>query len=600
LTKHSSASHGLLWVIKCIYLFRKPMLLYHNLAFWRIVFNLEGSTFYQWRTLLLGCMLAAASSFCSYKLNDHSPMANAIVGKANNLGWSMMGGLIVFAVVFRTSLGWQRYWEAMTQLQFMYSKWTDSFAQCVSFIDVTIEHIQREGGEQADKKVADLKRTLQTIQRNFCLMSALAAHRLTHGDVQRMEKRCEMTKWKDQVINRQDLRVGEDLTGATQLPGFVEIVTRQTLGCENIDNTWFGDYTLPDLPSKEEVELLEEAADRVNVVMFWVTRALAEISPDLQIAPPIQSRMYQEISNGMLGFNNAVKIADVPFPFQFAQLFNLLVLSFSCFIPIYAAVSTESLILSPLIAFVSFEAIFVINKVAMELETPFGTAVNDISVKDFHARFLESALDLTSGLLDEAESMRADTPSNNQSDAQNAQQQVVQSVAVAPSSCEQSSCSAIAGLTPAGKVESPKYSIVAAAGVKADVSLPAHPKDSIAAQLSQLSLRIEQHLSNMANEMNTLSHITSNHIVQSAAIYVQSAIQNSDVGQLTLSDAGRETNSLPFGQRQMSGCILVGDKPKGIVNEQKRPSNVGPIPLVLGTSHGHTGVCDRSGTRHTL
>merc|ERR1712032_1205245 len=113
------------------------------------------------------------------------------------------------------------------------------------------------------------------------------------------------------------------------------------------------------------------------------------------VAPPIQSRVYHEISSGMEAFNMAVNISDVPFPFQFAQLFNLLVLAFTGFIPIYSVVSTDSVVLSALIAFVVFETIFVINKVALELETPFGTGVNDISVKDFHARFLEVILEIT-------------------------------------------------------------------------------------------------------------------------------------------------------------------------------------------------------------
>jgi len=96
----------------------------------------------------------------------------------------------------------------------------------------------------------------------------------------------------------------------------------------------------------------------------------------------------------MLGLQNAVKIADVPFPFQFTQLFNVLVIAFTVFIPIYASVFTESIILSPLIAYVVHQSILIINQVAMQLETPFGTGCNDISVKDFHARFLETIIEI--------------------------------------------------------------------------------------------------------------------------------------------------------------------------------------------------------------
>ena len=44
---------------------------------------------------------------------------------------------ISFAVVFRTNIAWSRYWEAAQQVQFMFSKWADSFMQLVSFINST-------------------------------------------------------------------------------------------------------------------------------------------------------------------------------------------------------------------------------------------------------------------------------------------------------------------------------------------------------------------------------------------------------------------------------------------------------------------------------
>eukprot|EP00971_Amphidinium_carterae_P009955 196514-Amphidinium_carterae.1 len=49
----------------------------------------------------------------------------------------------------------------------------------------------------------------------------------------------------------------------------------------------------------------------------------------------------QELSNGMLGFNNSLKIADVPFPFPYAQLLTLALVAFSCFIPVYVSVFTQ-------------------------------------------------------------------------------------------------------------------------------------------------------------------------------------------------------------------------------------------------------------------
>ena len=58
--------------------------------------------------------------------------------------------------------------------------------------------------------------------------------------------------------------------------------------------------------------------------------------------------MYQELSNGMLGFYNCLKIADVPFPLPYAQLLGLLLIAFSCLIPFYAAWMQDPLSKSPI------------------------------------------------------------------------------------------------------------------------------------------------------------------------------------------------------------------------------------------------------------
>merc|ERR1719277_2879754 len=91
----------------------------------------------------------------------------------------------------------------------------------------------------------------------------------------------------------------------------------------------------------------------------------------------------------MLGFNNCMKIADVPFPFPYAQLLTILLTVYACFIPIYITIFTDSLIASPILAFLLFEGIWGVNEVAKELENPFGPDTNDISLVDFHSRFLE-------------------------------------------------------------------------------------------------------------------------------------------------------------------------------------------------------------------
>eukprot|EP00403_Amphidinium_massartii_P021497 CAMPEP_0178391254 /NCGR_PEP_ID=MMETSP0689_2-20121128/11071_1 /TAXON_ID=160604 /ORGANISM="Amphidinium massartii, Strain CS-259" /LENGTH=694 /DNA_ID=CAMNT_0020011797 /DNA_START=323 /DNA_END=2408 /DNA_ORIENTATION=+ len=300
---------------------------------------------------------------------------------------------MVFAVVFRTNLGWSRYWEAMTQQHFMYSKWSDALTQFCAFAHCTMERLEKED-DQSASGVAHMKRLNEKIlsmKRNFSLLSAMAAHRLSHGDTQRMERRATSAKWADRVVFREELRTGQDLTGARVLPEFRSTRTGQT---QSLKREWNSAFVVVDPPVDIEREVLDNSHDRVSVVMYWVLHDMASAARDLDIAPPIQSRMYQELSNGMLGFNNSLKIADVPFPFPYAQLLDMSLIAFTCFIPIYVSIFTQSLYAAPALAFVLFEGIWCFNEVAKELEQPYGSDANDMSLEDFHARFMSQLQEL--------------------------------------------------------------------------------------------------------------------------------------------------------------------------------------------------------------
>eukprot|EP00913_Durusdinium_trenchii_P001570 g1454.t1 len=97
-------------------------------------------------------------------------------------------------------------------------------------------------------------------------------------------------------------------------------------------------------PSPQQMDLLARSNDPVSSVMYWITWDLAS-----------------ELSNGMLGFNNCLKIADVPFPLPFAQLLLMSLVAFSLLIPLYVIVFTKSLV-----------------------------DMNDISLPDFHLRFVDT------------------------------------------------------------------------------------------------------------------------------------------------------------------------------------------------------------------
>ena len=67
-------------------------------------------------------------------------------------------------------------------------------------------------------------------------------------------------------------------------------------------------YPVFERPSQQQLQVLSRTFDAVSTVMYWIIWDLVDCTKDLDVAPPIQSRMYQELSNGMLGFYNCLKM----------------------------------------------------------------------------------------------------------------------------------------------------------------------------------------------------------------------------------------------------------------------------------------------------
>merc|ERR1719408_475829 len=73
---------------------------------------------------------------------------------------------------------------------------------------------------------------------------------------------------------------------------------------------------------KEAFAFMLHSNDRVELILQWIQRLVVDniYSDVLPIAPPILSRVFQELSRGIVNLTNARKIAEFPFPFPYCQL----------------------------------------------------------------------------------------------------------------------------------------------------------------------------------------------------------------------------------------------------------------------------------------
>jgi len=119
-----------------------------------------------------------------------------------------------------------------------------------------------------------------------------------------------------------------------------------------------------------------------------VTRA--QLKGLLTIPPPILSRFYQELSNGLVGFAQAYKVTATPFPFPFAQILALLLSVFCIVCPLIVVQMTDGRILPPILSFCAILSYWGLNQIAVELENPFGDDDNDLPLVDMHNFFVKA------------------------------------------------------------------------------------------------------------------------------------------------------------------------------------------------------------------
>merc|ERR1719321_1977434 len=108
-------------------------------------------------------------------------------------------------------------------------------------------------------------------------------------------------------------------------------------------------------PSPEEIMRLHGTTDKVTIILMWMEEAVsrAQVQGVLLVAPPILARVYNELGNGLMGFNSAYRIALVPFPFCFSQMIGWCLVTFLFICPVASKVFTGGQALTTAMTFAS-------------------------------------------------------------------------------------------------------------------------------------------------------------------------------------------------------------------------------------------------------
>jgi len=127
------------------------------------------------------------------------------------------------------------------------------------------------------------------------------------------------------------------------------------------------------------LHFLSSTPDAVEVIIQWIQRStvLNMSAGVLTVPPPVLSRVFQELSRGIVNLQNARKIADFPFPFPFAQTSVVMLLIHWIASPVIISLMLEKYV-AALTSFILIFFFWCVNYISLSLEMPYGDQENDL------------------------------------------------------------------------------------------------------------------------------------------------------------------------------------------------------------------------------
>jgi len=253
-------------------------------------------------------------------------------GMGNLQGGALAGFYTVlgFLIVFRSSQAYSRWWEGLSLLQQMRGEWFNAFSSCLAFCNSA------------------------------------------------PEKENEVEEFRQYLVRLTSMLYGAALSDVSELG----------------DNTMeFFDLTGL---SQENMVFLQGAHFKSEVVLQWIQRLIVDAtgSDVLKVAPPILSRVYNQLGNGIVLLNNAQKLNDYPVPFPVAQMIVFMLMLHWALTTVVCATMVDSPFWAFFQAFVVVMIYWSVHYIAQELEQPFGDDPNDLPIASMQADMNFSLQDL--------------------------------------------------------------------------------------------------------------------------------------------------------------------------------------------------------------
>lgn len=244
----------------------------------------------------------------------------------DNAVWSGFTFLVGFLVVFRTSQAYSRFWDGVTATHLMRAEWFDACSALCAFT---------RHSRQPSRDVYAFKSLLVRL---FSILHAVALAEIEDTNSDAPE---DLQAWKFELIDAQSL-----------------------------DNV--------------SLRAIKDSNSKPELVFQWIQQLVVEniLTGVLDIPPPILSRAFQELANGMVAEHEALKISNIPFPFPYAQTCDWLLIIHWLVSPFVVSAWVSKAGMAALFCFIQAFVLFSLNRIAVEIENPFGTDPNDLDGED--------------------------------------------------------------------------------------------------------------------------------------------------------------------------------------------------------------------------
>mmetsp|Transcript_129066 Transcript_129066/g.288484 ORF Transcript_129066/g.288484 Transcript_129066/m.288484 type:complete len:478 (+) Transcript_129066:87-1520(+) len=246
--------------------------------------------------------------------------------------WAGFSSVLAFLIVFRNNQAYSRFWEGATLIQQVRGEWFNAVSSVFAFMS------SREGPKATPEHIQRMDNFQELLIKLMSLLYAGALH---------------------------------------------QVSCSSSLSAEIID---------PGGIPQSHLDFLVHANDPCEVIMQWIQKLLMNANKDqiIDAPPPILSRSFQELSRGIVNLNNARKIADIPFPFPYAQMIQVFLLVHWVATPLFAAMCIETALYAGLVTLIVESGLWSLTYIAAEIDQPFGNDWNDLDVDELQKDFNRS------------------------------------------------------------------------------------------------------------------------------------------------------------------------------------------------------------------